>query len=45
MEGKMRMEDFAESMLWVGREVLEEVSSEVNCAREVVAEARLPRTR
>lgn len=41
----MRTEDLAESMLWVGREILEEVRREVNWASEVVAEARLPSTR
>jgi hypothetical protein len=45
IEGKIRIEDFDESMDCVGRDGLVVVSSEVNWAKDVVAEARLPRTR
>ena len=41
----MRIEDFEESIDRVGSDVLEVVRCEVNCAKAVVAEARLPRTR
>ena len=41
----MRIEDLEESIDWVGRDVFDVVRCEVNCAKAVVAEARLPRTR
>lgn len=41
----MRIEDFDESIDWVGSPVLDDVRREVNCANAVVAHARFPRTR